>query len=654
MVSSTVNPNWNENPYKSTNGGPCVNTWDYFINNTAIALHKNRLRYIVARWGYSRNIMSWELFNEVEWTDNFQTYKNQIKDWHQEMAAYLKQKDPFKHLVTTSYAHDNEDPNTWNLPEIDFTQTHYYNGSANVETVLVNGVQSYLNQFSKPTYTGEFGINTSQSNLSSIDPNGIHIHNSLWATLFSGGMGTGATWWWDTYIAPQNLYYHYKAPAIVANQLPLQAANYKPAFGSVTGGGASDLAISPGAGWGKPPANSFTINADGVMTPSAANLSVYMYGTQCKSNEKNAPTFSVTYPSAGEFRVRTGNDISGFCNAQRVQILLNGVEMLNNLATVNTTYSIQVPAGAHTIKVDNAGGDWYTISSYTFTNLGKPLNTYLLKSTDKKRMAGWIHNKKYNWIDAGPGKPVPTAISGATISIPDMANGTYEVKWFECLNGTVTQSSNVQVINGVLSVPIPNIAWDLALIANEITTLPIRLASFKGAYEKHHNTLLIQIAEAENVKEIMVERSANAMDFVAVGNLQAGNDNFKGPHTFYDNNRIPGKNYYRLKITDKDGSKQLSKVVLIQSTFESQNIQIYPNPAGNTVMLKVSGIQNKGILHFQLLNINGQTIYSVQVPVNNNSVQQYINLTGLPGGVYYYTLYDTEGSIGKSEKLIKM
>lgn len=654
MVSSSVNPNWNENPYKSTNGGPCVNTWDYFINNTAKALHKNRLRYIIARWGYSRNIMSWELFNEVEWTDNFQTYKNQIKNWHQEMAAFLKQKDPFKHLVTTSYAHDNEDPNTWNLPEIDFTQTHYYNGSANVETVLVNGVQSYLNQFSKPTYTGEFGINTSQSNLSSIDPNGIHIHNSLWATLFSGGMGTGATWWWDTYIAPQNLYYHYKAPAIMANQLPLQAANYKPANGSVTGGGASDLAISPGAGWGKPPANSFTINADGVMTPSSANLSVYMYGTQCKANEKNAPTFSVTYPSAGEFRVRTGNDISGFCNAQRVQILLNGNEVLNNLATANTTYTIQVPAGTHSIKVDNAGGDWYTISSYTFTNLGKPLNTYLLKSADKKRMSGWVHNKKYNWIDAGPGKPVPAAISGATVSIPDMANGSYEVKWFECLNGTVIQSSMVQVINGTLSVPIPNVTWDLAFMANETTTLPIKLTSFTGVYEKHHNTLLIQIAEAENVKGIMVERSENGNDFAAIGNLQPGDHNFLGAHSFYDPNRLAGKNFYRLKINDKDGSRQYSKVILIQAPSELQNIRLYPNPAGNTVLLEANGIRQKGIMHFQLRNANGQSVYRVQVPVDNNNVQQLLNLTSLPRGVYYYTLHDTQGIVLISDKFIKM
>ncbi|MCU0387687.1 MAG: DUF5060 domain-containing protein [Chitinophagaceae bacterium] len=653
MVSSTVNPNWNENPYKSTNGGPCVNTWDYFINSTAKALHKNRLRYIIARWGYSRNIMSWELFNEVEWTDNFQTYKNQIKDWHQEMAAYLKQKDPFKHLVTTSYAHDNEDPNTWNLPEIDFTQTHYYNGSANVETVLVNGVQSYLNQFSKPTYTGEFGINTSQSNLSSIDPNGIHIHNSLWATLFSGGMGTGATWWWDTYIAPQNLYYHYKAPAILANQLPLQAANYKPVSGSVTGGGSSDLSISPGAGWGKPPANSFTINADGVMTPSASSLSTYMYGTQCKANEKNSPTFSVTYPASGEFRVRTGNDISTFCNAQRVQILLNGNEVLNNLATANTTYTIQVPAGTHTIKVDNAGGDWYTVSSYTFTNLGKPLNTYLLKSADKKRVAGWVHNKRYNWIDAGPGKPAPPVITGASISVPDMANGNYEVKWFECIDGTVTQSSNIQVVNGTLTVPIPNVAWDLAFMANEATTLPIRLASFKGIYEKHQNTLFIQIAASENVEKIMVERSANGYEFSSIGMLQAAANDYRGNHTFYDANRIAGKNFYRLKITDRDGSKQYSDVILIQPSSNETGFRIYPNPAGNTIHLLANDLQDIVSLKFQVHNNIGQAVLSLQIPVQNTKVNEQVQLTGLPNGLYYYTLYDDKGMIRKSDKLIK-
>jgi hypothetical protein len=653
MVSSTVNPNWNENPYKSTNGGPCVNTWDYFINSTARALHKNRLRYIIARWGYARNIMSWELFNEVEWTDNFSTYKNQIKDWHQEMAQYIKSKDPYGHLVTTSYAHDNEDPNTWNLPEIDFTQTHYYNGAANVETVLVNGVQNYLNQFSKPTYTGEFGINTSQSNLSTIDPNGIHIHNSLWATLFSGGMGTGASWWWDTYIAPQNLYYHYKAPAIVANQLPLQAANYKPTTGTVTGGGSSDLAISPGAGWGKPPAANFTITADGVMTPSAASLSTYMYGTQCKANEKNAPTFTVTYTVAGEFKVRTGNDISAFCNAQRVQIILNGNEVLNSAATANTTFTIQVPAGTHTIKVDNAGGDWYTVSSYTFTNLGKPLNTYLLKSADKHRVAGWVHNKKYNWIDAGPGKPTPAAIAGATLSIPDMANGNYEVKWFGCLNAEVTQALNVQVVNGTLSLSIPDVAWDLAFMANEATTLPITIGAFKGVYEKHQNKLYINIKEATNVKEIIIERSTNGTTFTAIGKLEKLSPEFTGNHTFLDANRLQGKNFYRLQIRDKDGSKSFSNIIMLQPVTENVSLSFYPNPANNFLIISGNNLDTEGLLKVSIYNTNGQIIRTAFPTASNGSFNTFIQLAALPKGLYYCSIYNEKGKLIKAEKIIK-
>nr|HMS69923.1 DUF5060 domain-containing protein [Saprospiraceae bacterium] len=69
-VSTNVNPNWNESPYNVANGGPCANTWDFFLNSQAKRITKNRYRYIVARWGYSRGIMCWELFNEVEWTNN--------------------------------------------------------------------------------------------------------------------------------------------------------------------------------------------------------------------------------------------------------------------------------------------------------------------------------------------------------------------------------------------------------------------------------------------------------------------------------------------------------------------------------------------------------------------------------------------------------
>ena len=69
----------------------------------------NRLRYIVARWGYSPAIGMWEFFNEID-NIQFRDAKNpipaeEIVAWHARMARYLKSIDPYGHPVTTSISH---------------------------------------------------------------------------------------------------------------------------------------------------------------------------------------------------------------------------------------------------------------------------------------------------------------------------------------------------------------------------------------------------------------------------------------------------------------------------------------------------------------------------------------------------------------------
>ncbi len=61
---------------------------------------------------------------------------------------------------------------------------------------------------------GEFGQSwRSGQECVSEDPEGIHLHNAIWASALSGSAGTAMIWWWDSYVDPQNLYYHYKALA---------------------------------------------------------------------------------------------------------------------------------------------------------------------------------------------------------------------------------------------------------------------------------------------------------------------------------------------------------------------------------------------------------------------------------------------------------
>ena len=462
QVSSQVNPNWSDSPYNAANGGPCQNTWDFFTNTTAKNHVKNRLRYVVARWGYARSVMSWELFNEVDWTDQFAQKKGDVSAWHLEMAAFLKDKDPYQHLVTTSYAQESFDPVTWNQPDIDFTQTHHYVNTPNIERVLVSSNRKYIDEFGKPSLTGEFGLTTTGVDLGTTDPDGIHIHNSLWGTLFGGGMGAGMTWWWDNYVEPKDLYYHFEPVSTVAQNVPFKTGNLSPAPVTVTGA-PGDLSLTPTlGGWGALADTSFTIE-NGQVTPAGASTATFLYGAQWNTQYRRPPVFYVNYPASGQFRVKTGSETG---QAPKIVIWLDGAKVLEQNAAINQTYSINVPAGQHTIKVDNTGTDWITIASYVFAGLGSQVDAYILKSENQNKVAGWVLNNNYNheYVKTN-GQPSPAV--GATLQVPGMQNGAYTVRYYNCMTGALQSTEPVSVTNGSLSLVLPDVLWDWAFVVDD-------------------------------------------------------------------------------------------------------------------------------------------------------------------------------------------
>ncbi len=507
QVSTGVNPEWTNNPYNTANGGPAANTWDFFTDVTAKNLHKNRLRYIIARYGYSQNIQSWELFNEVDWTDQFDTRKAAVKNWHEEMANYIKSKDVNKHLVTTSYAKDANDPAAWNIANIDFSQTHYYIDAPNIENTIAAGIDHYLTTFQKPTFNGEFGLGPDGSVLSVNDPSGIHVHNALWGTSFSGAMGTGLTWWWDNYIAPKNLYYHFKPLSALLNSIPFVNDDYKKTTATITGGGAADASIVPGGDWGTAPANNFTIDASGVISPAANQLSKYLYGNSYNTQYRNPPTFNVNYPVAGQFKVVTGGSAG---TAPKLNIYVDGVQVLNTNGSVNTTYSVNVTAGAHVIKVDNLGTDWLLISNYVFTNIGSPLTVYSLKSSKSNASAvGYILNNNYNWkYLKNSGGVAPAPVSGASMKMTGLLDGSYKVDFYSCSTGLLLSSTNVVVTGAVLNAPLPSIAWDVAFKLSVNVTLYLFTANGLWSNAANWQNGLIPPATLPAGAEIIIDPSA--------------------------------------------------------------------------------------------------------------------------------------------------
>ena len=87
QYSTTVDPNWPQNPFNTANGGFLSDPKQFFTDTTAKALTKRKYRYIVARWGYSPAVMAWELFNEVQFTDAAQNGQwANVAAWHWQIS----------------------------------------------------------------------------------------------------------------------------------------------------------------------------------------------------------------------------------------------------------------------------------------------------------------------------------------------------------------------------------------------------------------------------------------------------------------------------------------------------------------------------------------------------------------------------------------
>jgi len=195
---------WPRNPYNAANGGPCLKPDDYFTHPKARELVRRRLRYSVARWGWSMHLAAWELWNEVDNNENFDPAANE--SWHREMAAYLKSIDPWQHLITTSW----RDARMFSLPDIGVVQAHsYWEAKYDVPQYTLQDTDHLMRPYGKPFFFGEQGVEDPAAAVK-LDPDGSHFHDTIWASALSGAAGTGLYWWWHNYVEPLDLYRHYK------------------------------------------------------------------------------------------------------------------------------------------------------------------------------------------------------------------------------------------------------------------------------------------------------------------------------------------------------------------------------------------------------------------------------------------------------------
>lgn len=474
---------WNANPFNAANGGPCKTAGEWFTDETARNYYKKRLRYTVARWGYSPNVLCWEFGNE------FEGWANSSKEiqlaWHREMSDYLRALDPFGHLITTSFWTNTGPEEFWNLKNLDIVQTHCYtNDDANVADRVRLYCRHQWRHFEKPHLFGEFGIR-SHATTADKDPQGWGIHNSLWAGLANFTAGGVMPWWHENYLDTLDLYFHFTSLANFTEGLPLGTARWQPL---VTAPAeyidknrkpeTRDVAIIPVGGWERSQQNEFTISPAGLTSDDPIPQRM-LHGAGHR-DLKNPPTFVVTYPQPGRFIVHVGRvSASGL-----LRIELDGRQVLEKPLPCDkglgktsvfrpqwkiweTVYeediAVDVPAGAHRIRVDNVGRDWVEVTRYAMTGcrvVDRPEVQAMGMKTAGLAIL-WIQNHDSCWYNHAVGKV--STVDPFTVCVEGLRDGPCRIEWWETWKGVPMKQETGQVQDGKLVLVFRDLKTDTAV-----------------------------------------------------------------------------------------------------------------------------------------------------------------------------------------------
>jgi len=156
-----------------------------------------------------------------------------------------------------------------------------------------------------------------------------------------------------------------------------------------------------------------------------------------------------------------------------------------------------------------------------------------------------------------------------------------------------------------------------------------------------------EIAGPDNFSHFTLERSGAGNDFQAVATFKY--EEGKKEYAFTDAQPGAAKWYYRLKLTDLDGSYDYSGIAPLNLNHcapATNVVRLYPNPAADRVVLTCPA----AIAHVEIVSLSGKLMYSY-TPAGETTFLG-INLERLQSGIYLVRTTNGSGVVD-IQKLIK-
>ncbi|MGV3545781.1 MAG: polysaccharide lyase family 8 super-sandwich domain-containing protein [Pedobacter sp.] len=409
--------------------------------------------------------------------------------------------------------------------------------------------------------------------------------------------------------------------------------------------------------------NNNTLGSNGNFTLNAAEVSLLMSASSLSSVNKfsafevaNATPitnmfFRISFAdnaNNGSFIYALGNKAAGgnlFSNSSGVHTATTDLftALQWNFTASGISFNFRESAST-------SGGTYRLISNTAFSKGGTydvevyGNNSAVMQSYTREGLNYDLQPGKFNiWV-----RPADQLVRSSLL--------TYNSSAAFSASGELAQGSNVnsflfQGINSTL--PTPNAA--VIKLANiemnfaSIQTLPVQMVSFTGQAKGNAVSLNWKTASETDTDKFTLYRSTDGKNFEQLTELKAAGNSSQTVDYAYRDTTLPINMplvYYRLKLTDKDGSVSYDHIVDVKLSLTTEGVVLYPNPVSST--LNISYPVNKAHKAVvRIADMSGKTVHSSTHQVIAGVQQLSIDVSALPKGVYLVRVADTVNKIVK-------
>lgn len=194
---------------------------------------------------------------------------------------------------------------------------------------------------------------------------------------------------------------------------------------------------------------------------------------------------------------------------------------------------------------------------------------------------------------------------------------------------------------------------EFGITSNE-TVLPLAFIQTFTSHIQLTNVVLDWTVNGTSSFVIMeLEKSVgNTSNFQSIYKITADANRYKSPFQYIDFKATGNDSYYRIKITDQNGSVSYSRILNVMNDEKGIHVSLYQNPIiGQLAKFTIASDRSTNIQVY-ITNAQGKLVEKGNFKINEGSTFINMDIGGIQNGIYFIRCVESGSLIG-SFKMIK-